>query len=89
MKTIQPYHITEQPFIVRDGLATMPILRVRDKPSSPSLAHLFEDSHSLFRQRVRNLGRLSSTTTEEDAESMRLMLEVLIETKHLIQKTSS
>lgn len=62
-------------------------LVLRDAPpQQESLVSLFRDSHSLFRVRIQKLGKLSDQTTQADVDSLRVMLEVLIWTKRIIQR---
>jgi hypothetical protein len=53
-----------------------------------ALDHLFQDSHAMFKLRVQHLGNPKTVTTEEDSETLRVMLEALISAKKHIQSVS-
>jgi hypothetical protein len=50
-------------------------------PKETELSVHFRDAMILFRARVERLASLSHTTTKDEAESMKVMLEALIEAK--------
>jgi len=89
MKTVQTYTLTNTYCIARNNPGSSPALVLRDQKLDPqqNLKCLFQDSHSIFRMRVQKLGTLSKTTTKDEAQSLRVMLETLIQTKGLLQQT--
>ncbi len=72
------YTITPTFFLIRDQARTQ----------DPSLASLFQDSHSLFKMRFQKLANMRNATTDEDSETLRVMLEALIATKRVLQRTA-
>ncbi|MDB4984368.1 MAG: hypothetical protein JWM20_547 [Patescibacteria group bacterium] len=65
-----------------------PFLILRDKKidGPEKLGKLFAGSHKIFRNRVRDLGKLEIQTTESDADALRIMLEALIMAKKKLSK---
>lgn len=62
-------------------------LILRDQPTyQEPLEHLFRDSHSMFKLRVQHLGNKTIAITEEESETLRIMLEVLISAKRQLQR---
>ena len=88
MKTASLYTISNTYRIATSGQVSSPTLVLRDQKSysKESLKYLFQDSHTIFRMRVQKLGTLSKTTTDDEARSLRIMLETLIQTKGLLQQ---
>ena len=88
MKTISSYTISNTYKIATSGQLSSPALVLRDQKSysEENLKYLFQDSHTIFRMRVQKLGVLSKTTTDDEARSLRIMLETLIQTKGLLQQ---
>lgn len=72
------YSITPQRFYIRDK-----------SPLSTTLDSLFQDSHTLFKMRVQHLGNKKLITTEEESETLRIMLEALITAKQHLQKNNN
>lgn len=74
-----PYIITPNHWFIRE--------RARTTETEPSLGYLFQDSHTLFKQRIHKLGDLQKITTEEDSVTLLTMLEALIAAKKQLQST--
>jgi hypothetical protein len=73
---MHPYLISRKYFLIRDN-----------SRSTPSLDHLFQDSHEMFKLRVRHLGNTTKITTEDESETLRIMLEALISAKKQLQSS--
>ncbi len=59
---------------------------IHDKPSQQQrLDHLFQDSHAMFKIRIQHLGNTTKVTTDEESETLRVMLEALISAKQQLQ----
>ena len=59
---------------------------IRDKSThQESLGHLFQDSHAMFKIRIQHLGNTTKITTDEESETLRIMLEALISAKQQLQ----
>ncbi|MEI8223544.1 MAG: hypothetical protein WCG20_00280 [bacterium] len=58
---------------------------IRDKSSQQHLDHLFQDSHAMFKIRIQHLGNKTKITTDEESETLRVMLEALISAKQQLQ----
>ncbi len=55
---------------------------IRDKPIAHNpLELLFKDSHAIFKMRVQQLGNDRKKITDEESETLRIMLEALISAK--------
>ncbi|NBV43130.1 hypothetical protein EBR96_10250 [bacterium] len=62
-------------------------LLIRDRSgSAPSLNSLFQDSHAMFRMRVQHLGNTARITSDEESDTLRIMLDALIYAKQQIQQ---
>lgn len=72
---MQPYTISPRSFFIHD----------RPRSTASPLNSLFQDSHAMFKLRIQHLGSMTHVTTEEDSETLRLMLETLIAAKRHIQ----
>ncbi|HRH31584.1 MAG TPA: hypothetical protein PK950_02865 [Candidatus Paceibacterota bacterium] len=55
-------------------------------PKDNELSRKFKDAMALFRMRTELLSRLDHKTTPEEASSISVMLEALIEAKRRLQK---
>ena len=73
---MQPYTIARNYFLIND------------KPTTHSLDHLFRDSHTMFKMRIQHLGNTTQITTDEESETLRIMLEALISAKKQLQSLS-
>lgn len=71
------YSLSPRSFFIRDKSATY--------HSQSSLDHLFNDSHAMFKIRVQHLGNTTRITTDEESETLRVMLEALISAKQQLQ----
>ncbi len=59
---------------------------IHDRPrSAPSLSHLFQDSHAMFKMRIQHLGNTTKITSEEESDTLRIMLDALICAKQQLQ----
>lgn len=74
---MHPYTVSPRYFLIHD----------RPKATTP-LGDLFHDSHTLFKLRVQHLGNTTKVTTEEESETLRIMLEALISAKKQLQSIS-
>ena len=88
MKTHARYIIANTDRFITRGTSPSSFFMLRDQSPTPkeNLKYLFKDSHIIFRMRVEKLGTLSKTTTKDEAQSLRVMLETLIQTKGILQQ---
>lgn len=71
---MRTYSLTSRHFLIRDRART-----------ETTLDSLFKDSHTLFKMRIQHLGNKSLITTDEESETLRIMLEALITAKQQLQ----
>ena len=71
------YSLSPRFFLIHDKPVT--------HPNEHSLDHLFQDSHAMFKIRVQHLGNKTRVTTDEESETLRIMLEALISAKQQLQ----
>ena len=71
------YSLSPRFFLIRDQ-STL-------RKNEPSLDHLFQDSHAMFKIRIQHLGNKTRITTDEESETLRIMLEALISAKQQLQ----
>lgn len=58
---------------------------IADRPKANVLGSLFQDSHEMFTMRIQHLGNTAMVTSDEESETLRLMLDTLIWAKKSLQ----
>lgn len=71
------YSLSPRFFLIRDQ-STL-------RQNEQGLDHLFRDSHAMFKIRIQHLGNKTCITTDEESETLRIMLEALISAKQQLQ----